>query len=106
MGDEAVTRAVNCCGDADSFGAITGQIAGALYGYTSINSQFIKWLVKWDGYDFATRAILLDHLGSRDSCVEGTRDAGDGVDKRTDKCNTLCGVSDNDISKTLKELQE
>merc|ERR1712194_104255 len=61
--DEAVVRAVNCCGDADSFGAIVGQIAGALYGYTSINPQFVAWLVNWDDYDFATRAILLDHLG-------------------------------------------
>ncbi|CAK0813327.1 unnamed protein product, partial [Prorocentrum cordatum] len=34
--DEAVTRSVNLLGDADSHGSITGQIAGAFYGYRSI----------------------------------------------------------------------
>lgn len=62
--DEAVTRAVNFCGDADSFGSMTGQLAGAFYGYSSINPEFVEWLVKWDDYDFAAHALLLHQLGT------------------------------------------
>uniref|UniRef100_A0A7S0FH33 ADP-ribosylglycohydrolase n=1 Tax=Pyrodinium bahamense TaxID=73915 RepID=A0A7S0FH33_9DINO len=62
--DQAVTRSVNLLGDADSHGSITGQIAGAFYGYSTINPQFIKWLTKWDDHEFAVRALLLHHLGS------------------------------------------
>jgi ADP-ribosyl-[dinitrogen reductase] hydrolase len=63
--DEAVTRSVNLLGDADSHGSITGQLAGALYGYNTLNRQFIDWLVKWDDNDFAVRALMLTHLGSQ-----------------------------------------
>uniref|UniRef100_A0A7S4VKR0 ADP-ribosylhydrolase ARH3 n=1 Tax=Alexandrium monilatum TaxID=311494 RepID=A0A7S4VKR0_9DINO len=62
--DEAVVRSVNLLGDADSHGSITGQIAGALYGYSAIRPQFIKWLTKWDDHEFAVRALLLHHLGT------------------------------------------
>jgi len=62
--DEAVTRSVNLCGDADSHGSITGQLAGALYGYSTINPQFIEWLTRWDDHEFAARALLLYHLGA------------------------------------------
>jgi len=61
--DEAVVRSVNLCGDADSHGSITGQLAGALYGYSSIHPQFISWLTEWDDHDFAIRGILLHKLG-------------------------------------------
>jgi len=61
--DEAVVKSVNLCGDCDSHGSITGQIAGALYGYSTINPQFIKWMCEWDGNDFAVRALLLHSLG-------------------------------------------
>merc|ERR1711967_124472 len=57
--DEAVVRSVNLCGDADSHGSITGQLAGALYGYSSIHPQFLDWLQQWDDYEFAVRALLL-----------------------------------------------
>jgi len=62
--DEAVTRSVNLLGDADSHGSISGQIAGALYGYNAIHPQFIAWLTRWDDYEFAVRALLLHRLGS------------------------------------------
>jgi len=62
--DEAVVRSVNLLGDADSHGSITGQIAGALYGYQAIHPQFLKWLTKWDDHEFAVRALLLHHLGA------------------------------------------
>mmetsp|Transcript_67412 Transcript_67412/g.158054 ORF Transcript_67412/g.158054 Transcript_67412/m.158054 type:complete len:393 (-) Transcript_67412:41-1219(-) len=61
--DEAVTRAVNLNGDADSFGSITGQIAGAFYGSSAINPQFRDWLCRWDDYDTAVRALMLYQLG-------------------------------------------
>jgi len=61
--DEAVARAVNFLGDADSNASITGQLAGALYGYSSINEQFLAWQSKWDGHELAVRALLLLHLG-------------------------------------------
>merc|ERR1719157_373491 len=62
--DEAVARSVNLLGDADSHGSITGQLAGAIYGYNSINRQFLEWLNLWDDHEFAVRAVLLKHLGS------------------------------------------
>uniref|UniRef100_A0A7S2NUH9 ADP-ribosylhydrolase ARH3 n=1 Tax=Zooxanthella nutricula TaxID=1333877 RepID=A0A7S2NUH9_9DINO len=61
--DEAVTRSVNLLGDADSHGSITGQLAGAIYGYQAINPQFMSWLNTWDDHEFAVRAVMLHHLG-------------------------------------------
>jgi len=63
--DEAVARSVNLLGDADSHGSITGQLAGAIYGYRAINPQFLEWLNRWDDNDFAVRAVLLRHIGSK-----------------------------------------
>lgn len=63
--DEAVCRSVNFLGDADSHAAMTGQLAGALYGYSSINKQFIEWQSRWDDHELAVRALLLHHLGER-----------------------------------------
>lgn len=61
--DDAVVTSVNLLGDADSTGSITGQLAGALYGRSSINLQFVEWLEQWDDADFAARGLLLHHLG-------------------------------------------
>ncbi|CAJ1447613.1 unnamed protein product [Effrenium voratum] len=47
--NEAVVRAVNLNGDADSFGSIAGQIAGAFYGYSAIHEQFLEWLGRRNG---------------------------------------------------------
>jgi ADP-ribosylglycohydrolase len=72
--DEAVVKSVNLRGDADSHGSITGQLAGALYGYDAINEQFITWLTQWDDHEFAVRAVLLHHLGQnreKDTAAEG-----------------------------------
>ena len=38
--EEAVTKAVNLGGNSDTVGAVTGQLAGALYGLESIP---IRW---------------------------------------------------------------
>ena len=42
--DEAVLLAVNLGGDTDTVGAVTGQIAGALYGFESIRKDWIERL--------------------------------------------------------------
>jgi len=63
--DEAIAKSINLLGDADSHGSIAGQLAGALYGYSSIHPQFIKWQNRWDDNEFAVRAVLLHELGSQ-----------------------------------------
>jgi len=63
--DEAIEKSINLLGDADSHGSIAGQLAGALYGYSSIHPQFLKWMAKWDEHEFANRAVLLYELGSQ-----------------------------------------
>merc|ERR1712217_895279 len=57
--DDAVVASVNLLGDADSHGSITGQLAGALYGRSSIHPRFLEWLEQWDDNDFAVRGLLL-----------------------------------------------
>ena len=47
--EEAVTKAVNLGGDADTIGAITGGLAGALYGYDAIPG---RWLSQIDMTDY------------------------------------------------------
>lgn len=42
--EEAVVKAVNLGGDADTIGAITGGLAGALYGYSAIPERWTKYL--------------------------------------------------------------
>ncbi|CAK9086932.1 ADP-ribosylarginine hydrolase Tri1 (Immunity protein Tri1) (Tri1-Pp) [Durusdinium trenchii] len=69
--DEAVVRAVNLNGDADSFGSMAGQIAGAFYGFSAINKQFVEWLSRWDDHETAVRALLLFKIGAD---VEKTRE--------------------------------
>jgi ADP-ribosyl-[dinitrogen reductase] hydrolase len=62
--NEAVVKSVNLFGDADSHGSITGQLAGALYGYSTIHPQFVAWLNKWDDHDFAVKGVLLHQIGA------------------------------------------
>ena len=58
--EDAVLKAATRGGDADSVGAITGQIAGAIYGIQNIPSSWLEALHQWDrGGDIATRAYLL-----------------------------------------------
>lgn len=46
--EEAVIKAVNLGGDADTIGAITGGLAGALYGYEAIPERWTKCLASED----------------------------------------------------------
>ena len=61
--DEAIEQCVNLLGDADSTGSITGQIAGAIYGTSTINPIFIENLEKWDDGKTEIRADMLYYLG-------------------------------------------
>lgn len=63
--DEAIEKCVNFLGDADSTGAVAGQLAGAMYGHSTINRKFIENLQRWDDGDVALRGVLLYELGSR-----------------------------------------
>lgn len=42
--EEALVKAVNLGGDADTIGAITGGLAGAIYGYSNIPQRWLKTL--------------------------------------------------------------
>ena len=46
--EEAILKAVNLGSDADTIGAITGQIAGAYYGIENISEELISNLCKSD----------------------------------------------------------
>ena len=60
---EAVLKCVNMAGDADTVGAITGQIAGSIYGCESIPLEWIQSIQQWDnGGDIACKASLLYHM--------------------------------------------
>jgi ADP-ribosyl-[dinitrogen reductase] hydrolase len=56
---EALVRAVNLGGDADSLGSVVGQLAGAKYGYDSIPIQWIQSVNYWDSNTILFRAHLL-----------------------------------------------
>jgi len=62
---DAISRAVNLLGDADSTGSIAGQIAGAFYGYQGIQNvaqALIEDMDKWCDGDIAYRAAVLFHV--------------------------------------------
>eukprot|EP00928_Gymnodinium_smaydae_P055497 TRINITY_DN3901_c0_g1_i1.p1 TRINITY_DN3901_c0_g1~~TRINITY_DN3901_c0_g1_i1.p1 ORF type:complete len:550 (-),score=52.38 TRINITY_DN3901_c0_g1_i1:80-1687(-) len=73
--NDAVVRSVNMLGDADSHGSVTGQLAGALYGYSQIDGDFIEAMHKWAGYDIPVRALLLYKEG-RKAALEGENASG------------------------------
>ena len=59
--DSAVERCVNTLGDADSHGAVCGQIAGAMYGWRAIGPHLRAALNEWDDAEIGLRAALLVH---------------------------------------------
>merc|ERR1712228_438423 len=66
---DSVEKCVNLLGDADSTGSICGQIAGAIYGFSSIANDekqrfLIEQLVKWDDWEIGFRGVLLHILGN------------------------------------------
>ena len=61
--EDALVLAVNLAGDADSVGAVTGQLAGALYGYAAIPERWLRPLA-WRPHLHA-RALALHALSDR-----------------------------------------
>ena len=60
---EAILKGVNLRGDADSLGAVIGQLAGAYYGLDNIPEDWIKTIHKWDPkLEIALRGYILCHL--------------------------------------------
>lgn len=58
--EEALLKVVNMRGDADSVGSVVGQLAGAMYGASSIPKPWIERVQRWDrGGDIAVRAQRL-----------------------------------------------
>lgn len=57
--EDAVLRAANLCGDADTVAAVTGQVAGALYGLKEIPEGWLREVEQWDDGDARFRACLL-----------------------------------------------
>lgn len=65
--EAATLKAANLRGDADTVCAVTGQIAGALYGITAIPGSWLERLKEWDGGTILARALMLydrETLGS------------------------------------------
>jgi ADP-ribosylglycohydrolase len=58
---EAVLKAANLCGDADSVASVAGQIAGAAYGVSSFPKGWVQVVFQWDGGNIALRAYHLFH---------------------------------------------
>jgi ADP-ribosylglycohydrolase len=56
---EALIKAVNLGGDADSLGSVVGQLAGAKYGYNSIPIRWLQSILYWDQNTILYRAHLL-----------------------------------------------
>ena len=60
---EAILKGVNLRGDADSLGAVIGQIAGAYYGIDGIPEEWIKVIYNWDkDKEIALRGYILCNL--------------------------------------------
>jgi len=60
---EAILKAVNLRGDADTVAAIVGQIAGCFYGCSQIPNEWKECVAQWDNHEIALRALrLFDHL--------------------------------------------
>eukprot|EP00755_Sulcionema_specki_P005129 Sspe_Gene.31892::Locus_15674_Transcript_1_1_Confidence_1.000_Length_1596::g.31892::m.31892 len=64
--EEATLKAANMCGDADSVCAVTAQMAGSLYGLSSIPSTWIDRVQRFDAGTVVARALqLYTHETSR-----------------------------------------
>lgn len=58
---DAVLKAANVRGDSDSVASVVGQIAGAIYGASSIPKHWIECVQQWDRGTIALRAYKLFH---------------------------------------------
>ena len=57
---EAMLKAANLCGDADSVTSVVGQVCGAIYGCSAIPKHWIRFMQQWDNNgDIALRAYKI-----------------------------------------------
>jgi hypothetical protein len=56
---EAIGRCVNVGGEACILGALTGQIAGALYGYRAVDERLRNMVHQWDEFEIPLRGVML-----------------------------------------------
>lgn len=80
---EAMTCCVNFLGDADSTGAICGQMAGAFYGLSAIDPRLIQRLRRWDRDEIAFRAALLFSCGQGYAIRECLKELSGGARRPT-----------------------
>ena len=71
---EAIIKAVNLRGDADSVASVVGQIAGAYYPLEDIPPDWIEKINKWDDGEIALRGYMLSRLYSKKSIYIDTID--------------------------------
>ena len=69
--ESALFQTVNHLGDADTTGAIAGQIAGAFYGHRGIPADHLERMRRWDDGEIELRAALL--RGLEDHCRGSNR---------------------------------
>jgi poly(ADP-ribose) glycohydrolase ARH3 len=70
---ESVVVAVNCGGDTDTVGAMSGALAGAYYGYSQIPEQWLRPLEnEGKGRDYILS--LADRLAESKIATSGGRD--------------------------------
>ena len=55
---DALVAAVNLGGDADTIGAVCGQVAGSYYGYSAIPRRWVEKVKDWEKVD----ALIDDFL--------------------------------------------
>ena len=59
---------MNYLGDADSVGSVTGQLAGAWYGWSSISPKALQYLELWGDGRVEGLGVL---LAAKSGAVEG-----------------------------------
>mmetsp|Transcript_36668 Transcript_36668/g.50454 ORF Transcript_36668/g.50454 Transcript_36668/m.50454 type:complete len:639 (-) Transcript_36668:145-2061(-) len=64
--NDTLVKIINMCGDADSTGSVCGQIAGAFYSVSEIESAWIQDMRKWDRREIELRGVCLYVAGSLD----------------------------------------
>ena len=56
--EDGLIAAVNLGGDADSIGAVYGQVAGAYYGFDAIPERWVKAVKMWEAVDALSEKFL------------------------------------------------
>jgi ADP-ribosyl-[dinitrogen reductase] hydrolase len=67
----ALVRVINFCGDADTTGAICGQLVGAFYGIDAFDPVWRARLATWDAREIELRAVALAVAGEHPRSASG-----------------------------------